>query len=71
MLTLVHQRGSSRMTLHSPFGVIGLEPEAQAQWVAAGLVKGQTTLLELVETLREIVTSTQTEHSELDGRGLQ
>lgn len=64
MLTLVHQQGNSRITVHSPCGVIGLEPEAQANWVTAEIANGQTMWLELVETLREILTSTQTEHSE-------
>lgn len=59
MLTLVQQRGNTRVTVHSPLGVIGIPPTSQTSWFQQQLAGGEKSelrgaLVQLSRTVTEI-----------------
>ncbi|WP_018130179.1 hypothetical protein [Effusibacillus pohliae] len=54
MVTRVFQVGNSKITVHSPCGVIAMEPDEQREWFKREWESGNPAVRRLVEIAREI-----------------
>lgn len=54
MVTVVHQIGNTKITAHSPSGVIGMEPEQQQEWMARERDAGNILVERIVAVVEDI-----------------